>query len=292
MRHFAGFAKFCGCQFLIRHSRIRQVGVLKCFDPGLFFLAPTLYGSFFLQTCLLCPLFFLLAFLPHCSLLCNDHLTVRLGSSLERRQGKYEKCDNSNGCGQPAPRNPAFRLLRFVLLRRRRKRKRRFFRNWFDFKRSWLLRRRLRHRRFYWYGRHLGRSFFVLCWLDGRGFLLRKCRLLRFPEHKLRLFRRIWRILRAANKNVRHAAGFLCFPVSNRNDHKITDCKRQSACQIGVWTSAVFELHLTELIISAACRFLRRCRFLIKICPRFGFFLRFLILVIFFCFFGFLRQTN
>ena len=174
MRHFAGFAKFCGCQFLIRHSRIGQIGVLKCFDSGLFFLAPTLRGSFFLQTGLLCPPFFLLAFLPLCSLLCNDHLTVRLGSSLERRQGKYEKCDNSNGCGQPAPRNPAFRLLRFVLLRRRRKRKRWCFRNWFGFKRSWLLRHRLRHRRFYWYGRHRSRSFFVLCWLDGRGFLLQE----------------------------------------------------------------------------------------------------------------------
>ena len=180
VRHFAGFAKFCGCQFLIRHSRIGQIGVLKCFDPGLFFLAPTLRGSFFLQTGLLCPLFFLLAFLPLCSLLCNDHLTVRLGSSLERRQGKYEKCDNSNGCGQPAPRNSAFRLFRFVLLRQRRKRKRRVFRKWFDFKRSWLLWHRLHRRRFYWYGRHRGRSFFVLCWLDGRGFLLRKCRLLGF----------------------------------------------------------------------------------------------------------------
>ena len=41
-----------------------------------------------------------------------------------------------------------------------------------------------------------------------------------------------WRILRAANKNVRHAASFLRIPVSNRNDHKITDCKRQAACQI------------------------------------------------------------
>ena len=290
MRHFAGFAKFCGCQFLIRHSRIGQIGVLKCFDPGLFFLAPTLRGSFFLQTGLLCPLFFLLAFLPLCSLLCNDHLTVRLGSSLERRQGKYEKCDGSNSCCQPAPRDPAFRLLRFVLLRQRRKRKRWCFRNWFDFKRSWLLRRRLHRRRFYWYGRHRSRSFFVLCWLNGRGFLLRKCRLLGFAEHKFCLLRRIWRILRAANKNIRHAAGFLRIPVSNRNDYKIPDRKRQAACQIGVWTSAVLELHLTELVISAAIT--RRHSLFIIICPRLGFFLRFLILVIFFWSFGFLRQTN
>lgn len=34
--HLAGFAKLCGCQFLIRHSRIGQIGILKCFDPGLF----------------------------------------------------------------------------------------------------------------------------------------------------------------------------------------------------------------------------------------------------------------
>ena len=80
---------------------------------------------------MLCTFFLLL-----CGLLRGDLLAVRLGSSLERRQGKYEKCDDSNGCGQPAPRNPAFRLLRFVLLRQRRTRKRWCFRNWFDFKRG------------------------------------------------------------------------------------------------------------------------------------------------------------
>ena len=110
-----------------------------------FFLLAQLF-CFFLQTCLLCPLFFLLALFLLCSLLRGDLLAVRLGSPLERRQGKYEKCDGSHSRCQPAPRDPAFWLLRFVPLRQRRKRKRRFFRNWFDFKRSWLLRHRL-HRR-------------------------------------------------------------------------------------------------------------------------------------------------
>ena len=94
----------------------------------------------------------------------------------------------------------------------------------------------------------------------------------------------------AANKNVRHAAGFLRIPVSNRNDHKITDCKRQAACQIGIRVSAVLELHLTELIISTAIT--RRHSLFIIICPRFGFFLRFFVLVVFFGFFRFFRQTN
>ena len=82
--------------------------------------------------------------------------------------------------------------------------------------------------------------------------------MLRFPEHKLRLFRRIRRILRAANKNVRHAAGFLRIPVSNRNDHKITDCKRQAACQIGALRlhikSKTFSLEVADMKIAFYCR--------------------------------------
>ena len=281
MRHFAGFAKFCGCQFVIRHSRIRQIGVLKCFDSGLFFLAPTLRGSFFLQTCLLCPRFFLLAFLLHCGLLHGDLLAVRLGSSLERRQGKYEKCDGSNSRCKPAPRNSAFRLFRFVLLRQRRKRKRRVFRNWFDFKRSGILSFLLyRHdRRFflYWRRRRCFRFF-------------RSCSPLCFTEHKFRFLRRIRRILRAANKNVRHATSFLHVLLANRNDHKIPDRKRQAASQIGITCAVFFELHLTELIISTTI--VGRCIFFIIVRPRFGFFFRFLVLVIFFGFFRFFRQSN
>ena len=92
---------------------------------------------------------------------------------------------------QPAPRNPAFWLLRFFPHRQRRKRKRRVFRNWFGFKRGGIL-------SFLLY-RH-GRRFF-LYWRRRRCFrFFRSCRPLCFTEHKLRLFRRIWRILRAANK--------------------------------------------------------------------------------------------
>ena len=178
-----------------------------------------------------------------------------------------------------SPKESGIRLLRSVLLRQRRKRKRRFFRNWFGFKRSWLLRRRLHRRRFflYWRRRRCFRFF------QNRGAVC-------LAEYKLRLFRRIRRILCAANKNVRHATSFLRIPVSNRNDHKITDCKRQAACQIGAWTSAVLELHLTELVISAAIA--HRLSLFIIIRPRLGFFLRFFALVVFFGFFRFFRQTN
>ena len=103
-------------------------------------------------------------------------------------------------------------------------------------------RHRLCDRRFFPLHLHRGSRRLLFDRLRRRCFrLFRESGLFCFSEYKFRFFRRIRRILRAANKNIRHAASFLRIPVSNRNDHKITDCKRQAACQIGVWTSTVLE---------------------------------------------------
>ena len=63
---------------------------------------------------------------------------------------------------------------------------------------------------------------------------------------------------RCKQKNIRHATSFLRIPVSNRNDHKITDCKRQAAGQIGVWRlhikSKTFSLEVADMKIAFYCR--------------------------------------
>ena len=71
---------------------------------------------------------------------------------------------------------------------------------------------------------------------------------------------------------------------------KHTDRKRQAACQIGVRTAAIFELHFAKLVVSAAI--VRRFSLFIIIRPRLGFLLRFLVLVVLFGFFRFFRQAD
>ena len=84
-----------GVNAAFKHSDIRNTRIFLCLKCGFaFFLLAQLF-CFFLQTCLFCPLFFLLALFLLCGLLRSDLLAVLLGSSLERRQGKYEKCDGS-----------------------------------------------------------------------------------------------------------------------------------------------------------------------------------------------------
>ena len=122
--------------------------------------------------------------------------------------------------------------------------------------------------------------------------LFRESGLFCFSEYKFRFFRRIRRILRRADENVRHTCKLFRVVPANRNYDKIPGLQRDAAGQIGIACAVFFELHFAELIISAARRSLRRCFFFVIFCPRLRFFLRFLVLVVFLRFFRFSRQAD